>query len=156
MPALHSGLGAHGHVGGDAHEDENPSTPAACSWRLELDGKSLSVWVGEGVGWELQRSQSPPAICPDLRCLVGGGRDWPQWLAIGPKDSTAASVMRIDLSTNSPASYWREGSSAFSTRRGARRRAGSCVVAVIPTDAQGHSANISERQDRCLRRAGGI
>ena len=48
----------------------------------------------------------PPAagLFPQVVCFGVGacGRDWR--LAIGRKDCTAASAMRIDLSNNSPAS----------------------------------------------------
>lgn len=43
----------------------------------------------------------------------------------------------LDCSSNPSTSCWGEGSSVFSRCRGPRRRAGSCVVAVIPTGRPG-------------------
>ncbi|KAI1508702.1 Rhv domain containing protein [Pyrenophora tritici-repentis] len=49
-----------------------------------------------------------------------------------------------------------EGSSVFSRRRDPPSWAGSCVVAVIPTGVQGHSANIWQRQGGDVGRASGF
>lgn len=82
----------------------------------------------------------PLCVCAKLRLGDGRRRDWCQGLAIGwliprqtrqhAKASPAAIVHEL---------FEQRVAASFSRCRDPRRRAGSCVVAVIPTGFQGHA-----------------
>ena len=66
------------------HEGDSPSTPTVCSSRLDVMSVSVCMCVCM-FSCVARRVRSDGSL---------GGRDWPQWLAIGRNDSTTDSATR--------------------------------------------------------------